>query len=116
MRATGKIGATWLRDGRGKGNIRFRQDKNLWLAQFTLPTGKKKVKYGQTQKEVRAWLEEQRRLARQGLVVANDQVTFGEFLLRWYDEVARHRLRPATLASHASVMRRHILPTLSISV
>jgi hypothetical protein len=56
---------------RGEGNIRLRQDNNLWLGQVTLPTSQKKVKYGKTHKEVRAWLEEQPRLARQGLVARN---------------------------------------------
>jgi integrase len=100
------------RRSRGEGNIRFRSDKNLWVAEFTYAPGKKKSKYGKSQKAVRDWLEAQKRLARDGLLVAHDKVTFGEFLKRWFDEVARHNLRASTLASHESVMRRHILPTL----
>jgi len=100
------------RRSRGEGNIRFRKDKGLWVAEFTYAPGKKLSKYAKTQKVVRDWLEEQKRLARNGLIVGDRKLTFGEFLQRWYEDVAKHNLRPATLSSHASTMRRHILPAL----
>lgn len=100
------------RRSRGEGNIRFREDKKLWVAEFTIAPGKKRTKYGKTQKEVRDWLEEQKSLAHDGLIIVNDKVTFGEFLKRWFEDVARHNLRASTLISHESVMRRHILPAL----
>ncbi len=100
------------RRSRGEGNIRFRTDKGLWVAELTYAPGRKRTKYGKTQKEVRDWLQEQKRLVREGLLVADRKLTFGEFLRRWYEDVARHNLRPATLLSHESVMRRHIFPAL----
>jgi integrase len=100
------------RRGHGEGSIGYRDDKKLWIGQITLPTGKRKTKYAKTQKEVKAWLDEQKRQLHGGLVVANDKITYGDFLKRWVDEVARHTLRPSTLNSHASVLRRHIYPTL----
>jgi integrase len=100
------------RRSRGEGSIRFRKDKNLWVAQFTYAPGKKKTKYGKTQAEVRKWLEEQKRLANEGMLVIDSKITFGDFLKRWYDEVARHNLRDSTLMVHETMMRRHILPAL----
>jgi integrase len=100
------------RRGHGEGSIGYREERDSWVAQFTLPTGKRKTKYAKTQKEARRWLDEQKRLLQGGLFVANDKITFGEFLTRWVEEVARHTLRPTTLNSHASIMRRHIYPIL----
>ncbi|MCC6192820.1 MAG: site-specific integrase [Anaerolineales bacterium] len=97
----------------GEGSVSYRKDRDRWIAQFSLPTGKRKVHYARSQREARLWLEEQKRLAHAGMIVVNDQVTVGEFLKRWFDEVARHTLRPTTLNSHASIMRRHIYPALT---
>ncbi len=100
------------RRGHGEGSIGFRKERDSWVAQFTLPTGKWLTKYTRPQTDARLWFDEQKRLLKGGLIVANDKVTVGEFLTRWVDEVARHTLRPSTLNSHASVMRRHIYPAL----
>src|ERR1700687_2290900 len=96
--------------GHGEGSVGYREDRERWIAQITLPTGKRKVHYTKSQKEARLWLGEQKRVANDVLFAADDKVSDGEFLKRWVDEVARHSLRPSTLNSHASVMRRHIYP------
>jgi integrase len=100
------------RRGHGEGFIGYRKEPDSWVAQFTLPTGRRLTKYAKTQKEACLWLDEQKRLVKGDLTVANDKITVADFLTRWVDEVARHTLRPSTLNSHASVMRRHIYPTL----
>jgi integrase len=100
------------RRGNNEGSIIYREDKKLWQGHFSLPNGKRKYKYGKTQKEVRVWIDEQRKLQNEGRLVLDDKATFGEFLKKWFEEVAKHNLRPTTLISHESLMRRHILPTL----
>ena len=97
--------------GHHEGSI-YQHSKGYWVGQVSLANGKKKYKYAKTQREARLWVDEQKRLLRDGLVVSNDQVTYGELLNRWFQEVARHNLRPATLLSHESMMRLHICPAL----
>jgi integrase len=99
------------RRGHNEGSI-YQNSKGYWVGQVSLPTGKKRYKYAKTQREIRLWLEEQKRRLRQGALPDDNKTTVMEFLKRWYDEVARHRLRPSTLATHETIMRLHIYPTL----
>lgn len=99
--------------GHNEGTIFYREKSKLWAGQISLPNGKRKTKYAKTQKEIRLWLEEQKQALKSGSLTVDETTTVGDFLKRWFDEVARHNLRLATLITHASIMRRHIYPTLS---
>jgi len=99
------------RRAKGEGTI-WRRTDGLWVAQITLPTGKRKAKYGRTQKEVKDWLHSQKEALRVGLWVESDNVNYGDFLDRYMDDVAAHTLRPRTLESYHYLIDKHIKPDL----
>ena len=99
------------RRARGEGTIYQRSD-GLWVAQITLPDGKRKTKYGKTQKSVKDWLLERRRELLDGVFVDDYKLTVSEFVHRWFNDIAKPNLKPATIATHTSVIRNHIDPTI----
>ena len=101
-----------LRRSSGEGTVFFLEAKRLWVGKLYLPNGKRKVKYGRTQKEVKTWLLEQRRALSQGIVIDDQKITVDEFVQRWYDDIATHKLRGTTLDTHERIIRNHIHPTI----
>ncbi len=97
------------RRAHGEGTIYQRAD-GLWVAQITLPNGKRKAKYSKTQKVVKDWLLEQREAIKKGLWLDNTKITLSEFLDRFLKDVASHTLKPKTLVSYESIIRLHINP------
>lgn len=77
------------RRGKSEGSIFFREDKKLWVGQITLPDGKKRTKYCKTQKEAKDWVLSQRTAFRDGILVASNKVTVGEYLDKWMEEVVK---------------------------
>jgi integrase len=99
------------RRSKGEGTI-YQTSNGSWIAQITLPNGKKKTKTGRTQKTVKDWLLQQRNAIQQNTWTENTSLTTGELLTRWYEEVAAISLRPKTLESYESLLRNHIHPEL----
>lgn len=99
------------RRSRGEGSIGRRSD-GLWMARITLPSGKRKTKYGKTQKEVRDWLSEMQTANRQGTWSDSQNVTVGAFLERYLADVVAHTLRPKTQESYNLLTRKHLIPEL----
>lgn len=97
------------RRAKGEGTI-WRRTDGLWVAQITLPTGKRKAKYGRTQKEVKDWLHMQKEALRVGLWTDSEQLTLGEFLDKFMTDVAAHTLRPRTIESYHYIINKHIKP------
>ena len=99
------------RRAKGEGSIYFNDKINLWVAQITLPNGKRKSKSGKTQKVVLDWLIHQRTKVKDGLYVTDDRIKLGEFLDDYLGD-AFHHLRPRTYESHSGYVRNHIKPEL----
>lgn len=59
------------RRSKGEGTLYQRPD-GLWVAQITLPDGKRKTQYGKTQKEVKEWLLALLDSVREGFIVEKD--------------------------------------------
>jgi integrase len=97
------------RRSKGEGSIYHRAD-GLWVAQVPLVDGKRKYKYAKTQKEAREWLQKEQRAISDGLVVVDEKILFGDFLDRWFEDIAKPSLRPSTIVVHESVIRLHIKP------
>jgi integrase len=97
---------------KGEGTIFFSKSQGLWVAEISLPDGKRKRKYSKAQKTVREWLLAQREALRDGLLLEDDRVTVSEFVDRYMDQVAIHTLRPKTLESYESLVRIHIKPSI----
>jgi integrase len=100
------------RRAKGEGSIYYDEVNNRWMAQITLPNGKRRTKSGASQKAVRDWLTKQRHNISEGLYVLDDKVKFGEFLDRYMKDVALHNLRATTYQTHAGLIKNHIQPEL----
>lgn len=98
------------RRSRGEGSIWQRKD-GLWCAQLYLPSGKKKVKYGKTQKIVRDWLHEQKEAVNKGVYLDTKDMTLAAFLEQYMTSAAAS-LRPKTVTSYLYLIRNHIIPEL----
>lgn len=99
------------RRARGEGTI-YQNPSGLWVAQITLPTGKRKAKYSKNQRVVKDWLLNQRQAVQTGNWVEKDQITVEQFLDRYFEDVAKHSLRPKTLETYEYLLRMHIKPEL----
>ena len=96
----------------GEGTVYYSEQLGRWVGQVSLPNGKRKTKYGKTQKEVKDWILSQRDALQKGVWVEQDKVTLSEFLARYMTDVAAHTLRPKTIESYTYVIRNHITPDL----
>ncbi len=94
----------------GEGTIFFSEKENLWVADVSLPDGKRKRKRSKSQKVVKGWLLTQRDAIRDGTVIEKDQIRVGEFIDRYMTDVAEHTLRPKTLEAYNYLIRMHIKP------
>lgn len=93
--------------GNGEGSLYKRAD-GTWAGALLLPSGKRKVVYGKTQKAAREKLAQLRREAEAGLhdtVQANQ--TLGGFAAQWLD-VKRHTARSKTLEGYEYHATHHL--------
>src|SRR6266511_6114347 len=103
------------RRGKNEGSIHQRDD-GRWVAIMQVGyeelRRKRKYVYGKTRAEVRDKLTRLMRDKQQGLPVASEQETVGEFLTTWLENSAKTTVRPSTFASYASYVRGHLIPGL----
>jgi integrase len=104
------------RRGHGEGAIYFRESDQRWVTAVDLGyvdgKRKRKVIYGKTRKEVAEKLKVVLRDQQQGLPVATDRQTLGQFLERWLEEKVRTKNRPKTYHTYSQIIRLHVLPTI----
>ena len=94
------------RRGHGEGSI-YKRPNGLWAAQVTLPTGKRHTVYARTRREVAAKLAE---VQADPLNVATPgRMTVAGYLDRWL-ATCSSTLRPTTLSTYSSLVRRHVNP------
>lgn len=101
--------------GQNEGSITKRKD-GRWVARLTVGCegGKQKRKafYGRTREEVSEKLTAALRNHQLGLPVANDRITFGQFLDKWLEDSVKPGVRPRTYVSYEQLIRVHVAPTL----
>src|SRR5579871_4186328 len=101
--------------GQGEGNI-YRRSDGRWAARVSVGyrNGKRARQwvYGKTRagaaKKLRALILDHE----QGTLVAPGRETVAQFLTRWLEDSAKHKLRPRTHASYAQIVRLHIAPNI----
>ncbi len=98
------------RRGHGEGTI-YQSPTRGWVAQVSLPDGRRKSFYGKTRRDVQRKLAQALHDVQQGRPVPTGRLTFGRFLSQWLD-VVTPTLRPATARSYAGQVRVHIAPAL----
>lgn len=99
------------RRSKGEGTLYQRPD-GLWVAQITLPEGKRRTKYSKDQKTAREWLLLKRKELSDGTLTDPTKITVSEFLDKWLEDVAKPKLRSSTLVVHEVMIRRHIKPAI----
>lgn len=101
----------------GEGSVYQRASDGLWVASVTLPSGRRKVAYGKTEKEA---LKKRRGLLAEveagRPLPAGRTPTLGQYLERWLkvrvtSEVEAGHLRATTADSYDQKIRLHVLPT-----
>ena len=104
------------RRGHGEGSIYQRKSDGKWVSSVDLGyvDGKRKRKtiYGKTRREVAEKLKVALRDQQQGLPVAVERQSVGQFLDRWLDDVVKPTVRPKTFATYAQIVRLYLKPAL----
>jgi len=98
------------RRAKGEGSLYKRED-GLWVGQIYLPSGKKKVKYSKSQKEVKDWIHDQVEAIHKGGYIEGKDVTLSAYLEQYMTSQAVS-LRPKTVTSYLYIIRNHIIPEL----
>lgn len=99
--------------GNGEGSVYHRKSDNKWVASVTLENGKRKVFYGNTQKEVLEKLTKARHEQQQSTLPTNtSRQTVEQFLKHWLENTQEQSVRPRTYERYEEVVRLHIVPAL----
>lgn len=99
--------------GNGEGSIYHRASDNKWVGSITLESGKRKVFYGKTQKEVQEKMKVALYEQQKGMLPATTtKVTVAQFLKDWLDTTQKYDVRPRTYERYEEVVRLHISPIL----
>ncbi|MFC2043129.1 tyrosine-type recombinase/integrase [Chloroflexota bacterium] len=93
----------------GEGSI-FKNNRGYWVAQITLPDGRRKQKSSKKQKVSRDWLLAQRDAIRDGVWIGDESLVVSTFFDRYLNEVVVHRVRPKTYERYEQFVRLHIKP------
>lgn len=99
------------RRAKTEGTVFWSERDQRWIAQLTMPNGKKKSKFSKSQTEVKKWLLEQRKALKDGHYLADGTYTVSQFLDRYFHDIAEHNLAPRTRLSYLN-LRKHIEPPL----
>ena len=94
---------------RGEGSI-YQTKDGTWRGAVTLPDGRRKYFRGDTRREVADKIAKALVDLQNGVLLPPDKQTFGQFLTRWLEDVAKPSVRPATYTSYEQLARVHILP------
>lgn len=100
------------RRGSGEGTIYQRKRDGRWEAKITLPDGRRKSHYADTQAEARRWLTSVQRDRDRGLPIARDErTTLAQYLGDWL-ETKRPTIRPGVWLRYERNVRLHLIPGL----
>jgi integrase len=100
------------RRGRGEGAIYWREDRERWIAELPLETGKSKYFSGKTYADAQYKLNQAQLEQRQGKLATGAKQTLSTYLTRWLEEVAKPRIRLNTYARYRILIHKHVLPVL----
>lgn len=95
----------------GEGYIGQRPD-GFWVAQVSLPGGRRKSVYAKTADGVRRKLKAELDAVASGRIVTRDKLTLADFLERFLEERRGRSARPQTMQHYENAVRRHIVPEL----
>ena len=99
------------RRGNHEGTIIRRRD-GRWAAAVTVGPGRRRWLYGRTRADVSRRLTQALKATQDGTPIPVETETVGGFLEGWLRDTVANRVRPATHASYACIVRLHIVPEL----
>jgi len=99
----------------GEGTITQRKDKsgkklNLWQAQFTDFTGKRRTVYGKTQQEALKKMKEAQGKSDMGVTMDGDKLVFTDWIDRWLEVYIRPTVKESTYSNYHICIHKHIIP------
>ncbi|MEZ4540726.1 MAG: tyrosine-type recombinase/integrase [Chloroflexota bacterium] len=94
---------------KGEGTIFWSSSESTWIAEITLPDGRKKKKRSKDKQVVKNWLLEYRQSIKDNRVTLDDNTTFSMLTERFLEDVGRHTLRPKTLSIYEYILRNHVV-------
>ena len=94
----------------GEGSLYFSEKENTWIAEVTLPNGRRKKKRSKKQQVVKDWLLEYRNLLKEDFPLVDEKITLAEFLVKFLEDTAKHTLKPKTYSSYKWLIEKHIIP------
>jgi integrase len=97
---------------KGEGSIFWSRSEKTWIAEITLPDGRRKRKRNKEKSIVQGWLFEQRKAVSENRTVPDGKVTFGDFVDQFLSDVAQHTLKPKTYSSYKWILEKHVTPDL----
>lgn len=93
----------------GEGSIYRRQRDGRWCSTLSLEGTRRKSYYGKTRREVAAKLTVALKAHRDGLPIAGERETVGQFMKAWLATI-RPSVRASTYRGYESKCRTHIIP------
>lgn len=101
----------------GEGSIRYREDKGLWEARFTVGFNKdgkqiQKSKYGKSPEEIREKLTKTTAMIDEGTYIEPSKLPLGEWLDNWLFNFKVSSLKSTTFGNYEQHIRNHIKPFL----
>jgi integrase len=97
------------RRSHNEGTVFYREDRDRWVAQVSMPGGKRLSKTCRTKTEADHWRRTKLLEIRQGLEVDIARLSVEEYLLGWIDS-RKSSLAPNTHAQYRGVVINHIIP------
>ncbi len=94
----------------GEGSIYYSESESTWIAEISLPDGKRKKKRSKKQQVVKDWLFEYRKLIKENRRLIDERITLSEFLKKYLTDTAKHTLKPKTYASYKWIIETHVIP------
>ncbi len=94
----------------GEGSIYFSESENTWVAEITLPDGKRKKKRSKKQQVVKDWLFEYRKQIKENGRLIDERMALSQFLVKFLEDTAKHTLKPKTFSSYKWIIETHVIP------
>ena len=98
------------RRNKGEGSIFWSRSKKTWIAEITLPDGRRKKKRSKDKKVVQDWRFEQLKAISENRSIPDSKLTFKQFSEKFLSEVALHTLKPKTYESYEYILSFHVIP------
>lgn len=94
----------------GEGSLYFSESENTWIAEVTLPDGRRKKKRNKKQQVVKEWLLGYRNLLKEDSPLVDERITLAEFLAKFLEDTAKHTLKPKTYSTYKWLIEKHVIP------